>query len=52
MIEIMMIVVVSAGDGCRGFEDVIMDEVKNLKKIFFIIIAKVLVKIMVKIFPH
>ena len=28
MIDIMMIVV-SVGDGCRGFEDVIMDEVKE-----------------------
>ena len=28
MVETMMIVV-SLGDGCRGFEDVIMDEVKE-----------------------
>ena len=34
----------SAGDGCRGFEDVIMDEVKSLKQINICTIVNFFVK--------
>ena len=35
-----MMIVVSVGDGCRGFEDVIMDEVKE--DFFIVIFVKII----------